>query len=80
MEQILLPDDEIANTIQDIECAFSVKVTATDRGIAQAQVNHLVKLLKDSTVEAWGGNRVILDEDWRALLEAVKKDKKGGKR
>lgn len=40
----------------------------------------VVEFLKKKTIPAWGGNRIILDEDWEALLKAVEKDKKGESR
>lgn len=42
-------------------------------GIAQAELKHIVKLLESETIKAWGGNRVLLNETWLKLQEAVKK-------
>lgn len=35
------------------------------------QLKKVVEWLNNNTVKAWGGNRVILDEDLKALLKEI---------
>ena len=41
------------------------------RKVAKAQAKKMVALLKSKTIKAWGGNRIILSEDWEAILKEV---------
>ncbi len=39
--------------------------------LLKAQLKKMVDLLKSKTIKAWGGNRIILSEDWEAILKEV---------
>ena len=42
-----------------------------DKELLEAQLKKMVEVLKDKTIKAWGGNRVILSEDWKAIIKEV---------
>ncbi len=44
------------------------------RKMLEAQLKKMVDLLKSKTIKAWGGNRIILSEDWEALLKEVENE------
>ena len=74
VEMILLADDELD------DCYFNPPTTmfnefqewqGVNRHIAKTQLKKVVDFLKSKTVKAWGGNRVILSEDWEAIVKEV---------
>ena len=78
MKSILLTDEEIIRAIWEFnysstnwEMFKEAGLKGYEREIAKAQLEKMVEVLKDKTIRAWGGNRVILDEDWKAMLKEV---------
>ena len=68
-------------TVEETEQAFNAEwrvdfreplpSSAARHGIAKAQLKKVVDLLRQKTIKAWGGNRIILIEDWKAILKEV---------
>jgi len=73
---ILLTDEEIQN-LTGHTTSYEPKETQINyslisvRKIAKEQLKKVIDQLKQKTVKAWGGNRIILSEDWEAILKEV---------
>ena len=66
--RILLTKDEILDAYASEETA---EFLSGSEGIAKAQFKKVADFLREKTIGAYGGNRIILDEDWQALQKEV---------
>lgn len=48
--------------------AYTRKPNA-DEEIAKAQLKNAIEWLKEHTIEAYGGNRIILNKDWKEITK-----------